>query len=1520
MQNLANVLVVKPKILHFSGHGKRGAGEGENDFLVLEKENFENDNLTGKMIKELFAQNKEKDDMIKVAVVLSCESQKVGEVFENAGIGHVICIRRECEVDDHACLEFVKTFYNSLLIGKKCSVCEAFEQAKAAVKHKMKATEANKFLCLSDHRNKVNQCRTVFQLDLGDSHNLSVKPKIEALPNRERTLIGREQIIVRVMKEFENNQRCVWFTGDHGIGKSAIAKEIAHLFYDRNYCRDGVLYLALKEVDNIESYIDTLFKTMKHSLKDLKMINDLNSYTNASPETIYHACLSSISNFEVLVILDDCASLMASVGLKIIDDFSKKVQNSKIILTSKIKEKMSLSRDGRLELLYSKEISIGKLPDYCIYCLIQPVKKDRLTFERECRELCKTTSHVDEKNKCKNFLEHKLIKLLKGNPLCALLVSSNADDTSISEIYRQVEKSAMNKKDINLVMAWNISLKYISDKSTAILECLNHLSLCPDGLGNTDLIQISPKWNEKWINILKKKSMITEKEIYEEEYTMKKDLSRSRSKRKSKSIRKSRVDNDVLEIVYKMEPKFREYVAATLTPKSSKKYDENIVKFMNSKMEELLHASNREIGLLEIYEENLWEILERLRKEVAKKGGIQLLNHSITKDQKKINEKQFCRQISRLNTFAGEKRKKPKADISITKLFAMKKFKMMEEPTLEELCFTGKYENTDTEPQDSKIGMDKNNSSQRGIGGSLFCSGIINSPRSRMQQSQKITKFMVNKIIGLNMEKIEEEKDHLGDSTPKPANLSKWKSTGDNIPKLIFPNKQSSGPPLYPQDPKNKRIEASFQGLDQNNKIEEEKELQSFEYSSSDQLEGGSEEAEGEEDFSSFGERTCNSRQDNKEEDNHMAMSPVNHENFNRASKRYIETGKRTDAKYLDQAKSVMKSENTDNCDNTKMKQKALKKTPLDTLNEEQHSEVSRDDRSMETDSDLKSMEEKEQFLKKYDRNASLISNKDTLGRISTHNEKAKSTLSNKRISREAKELKIHDKFVILFATLLLRSERINDSFDVCNIYGRKLLQDNELTRANIYKILALTCLETGTDGSTPKALKHCDKAMQKFKNIQCLEGKVCCMLIKILIMQLLKYDNDSDYSDEENSFDSDENNTDTAISKRIAKLISETTSILPTLNTYFSEYHCERISEELNKSEEEKRPYHLTSIPSLQKFVRNPILKYKCQEVHSKPSKPSKPIRNNTKKSGGFISDEKIDYLLNNIGSKFDHVFQKLDTALFRLDKVETTVMRDTKEYPTFEAPPHPHHNTQKMIQAFPLNQGKRNEKRERNDRRKSGSQSRMQKNSGIPKEKISEQYRINIEVPQKAKKQRRQSINLNTSNQQQYFNSNKNFEARNKGNSSKRRNSERQYNPSKFSAVNTNSKIIEKSDSVKNTKRRARKSQRASIEPLQSDTLLQTSKPHKQSSQWRKSRKISQEKERLYSSLSTNLAKHPTLKQPSLQLPYSFTLPPPGTTHPTPKSTYCSKPGFSYTSQYTCPTFTNLNRSGLSKFYSQK
>ena len=255
---------------------------------------------------------------------------------------------------------------------------------------------------------------------------------------------------------------------------------------------------------------------------------------------------------------------------------------------------------------------------------------------------------------------------------------------------------------------------------------------------------------------------------------------------------------------------------------------------------------------------------------------------------------------------------------------------------------------------------------------------------------------------------------------------------------------------------KTKAIEALFQGFPHRNEPEESKRPKNSEYSSSEQFEGGSEEAEGEELFSSFGERTESEGGDKKEE---AKQPPSNSGANNKAGSRFVEIEKRMDTKFLTQADTLYKSEGTDNWDNVVVEKpsKTIKKVTIQMGDKDHPSGGNEDERSIETDPELYSEKEKVPVIKTYGRNASLLSNKNTVGRVSTLNEKSKSTLSNKKKSREVKELGTHEKFVILFATLLLRAERINDSFYVCNIYGRRLLHDNELARANIYKILALT-------------------------------------------------------------------------------------------------------------------------------------------------------------------------------------------------------------------------------------------------------------------------------------------------------------------------------------------------------------------------------------------------------------------------------------------------------------------------------
>lgn len=83
----------------------------------------------------------------------------------------------------------------------------------------------------------------------------------------------------------------------------------------------------------------------------------------------------------------------------------------------------------------------------------------------------------------------------------------------------------------------------------------------------------------------------------------------------------------------------------------------------------------------------------------------------------------------------------------------------------------------------------------------------------------------------------------------------------------------------------------------------------------------------------------------------------------------------------------------------------------------------------------------------------------------------------------------------------------------------------------------------------TQIALKHCNKAIKKFKNIKCLEGSASCYFIKIFIHQLEKYNNQSEASGNEE--DSDCNQYEKY--SKITKLIKKIKKILPSIRHPFN-------------------------------------------------------------------------------------------------------------------------------------------------------------------------------------------------------------------------------------------------------------------------------------------------------------------------------------------------------------------------------
>ena len=86
----------------------------------------------------------------------------------------------------------------------------------------------------------------------------------------------------------------------------------------------------------------------------------------------------------------------------------------------------------------------------------------------------------------------------------------------IYKIIKSIQSKSSSSKNISVMLAIQMSLDYIESENPEIIEVLRHLALCPSGLNDHHLKSLSQDW-ENWVDLLKDRSLITEKKILEED-------------------------------------------------------------------------------------------------------------------------------------------------------------------------------------------------------------------------------------------------------------------------------------------------------------------------------------------------------------------------------------------------------------------------------------------------------------------------------------------------------------------------------------------------------------------------------------------------------------------------------------------------------------------------------------------------------------------------------------------------------------------------------------------------------------------------------------------------------------------------------------------------------------------------------------------------------------------------------------------------------------------------------------------
>lgn len=115
-------------MLHFSGHGV-----GHNEMLCFEDGAGCTHMISPKSLRELiYSGAVGSTDLLQVVFVSSCHSERLANVFVEAGVPHVVAVHSDSRILDSSGNMFAKHFYLSLFAGR--SVLAAFDIAKTAVR------------------------------------------------------------------------------------------------------------------------------------------------------------------------------------------------------------------------------------------------------------------------------------------------------------------------------------------------------------------------------------------------------------------------------------------------------------------------------------------------------------------------------------------------------------------------------------------------------------------------------------------------------------------------------------------------------------------------------------------------------------------------------------------------------------------------------------------------------------------------------------------------------------------------------------------------------------------------------------------------------------------------------------------------------------------------------------------------------------------------------------------------------------------------------------------------------------------------------------------------------------------------------------------------------------------------------------------------------------------------------------------------------------------------------------------
>lgn len=284
---------------------------------------------------------------LKLVFVSSCHSRDIGDVFIQAGVAHVVCVRCEGRVLDESSSMFAHSFYHAALAGK--TVHQAFEIARVRVSAEMRIPddEGDKFVLLESSQLHNDSCplysqdgaSKAIEVDFASKNctchaatnhcifaDLSVGKWVDVspfnkfsktLPVVPESFVGREQEL-HMLAELVNTRRFVTLRGPPGIGKSTLSIKLAHFLAERNAFPDGVAFVRLRGVQSLEGMESAIKSALfpeegrekemplhqaLSGMKVLLILDNMEDPINANPSAVRESLLHLLQNTPRLAFL-----------------------------------------------------------------------------------------------------------------------------------------------------------------------------------------------------------------------------------------------------------------------------------------------------------------------------------------------------------------------------------------------------------------------------------------------------------------------------------------------------------------------------------------------------------------------------------------------------------------------------------------------------------------------------------------------------------------------------------------------------------------------------------------------------------------------------------------------------------------------------------------------------------------------------------------------------------------------------------------------------------------------------------------------------------------------------------------------------------------------------------------------------------------------------------------------------------------------------------------------------------------